>query len=318
MRVAIAVLYLCIATAADACTTFCTRGLFGRNYDFDTGHGMVVVNKRGMAKTSARAKPAKWTAKHGSLTFNQFGRDNPTGGINEKGLVVELMWMDGTRYPDADARPELGTLEWIQYQLDTSASVAEAVANAGKIRISQRGVPLHYLIADPSGDVAAIEFLDGKLVVHRGSSLPVPVLANDPYRSSLERDGDRFARAAKGLAGATTVDAAFRLLHDVRQSHTQWSIVYDLRNLAVHWRTAPNADIRNVRLAAFDFSCATPARVLAIDEGTGDVTKRFRDYTTAANLDLVRRSYRDTPFLRQAKEEEIVDAAKWPDRASCR
>lgn len=315
MRVAIVVLTIFAATAADACTTFCTRGLFGRNYDFDTGHGMVVVNKRGMVKTSELAKGATWTAKHGSLTFNQFGRDNPTGGINEKGLVVELMWLDGTRYPEADARPELGTLEWIQYQLDNSANVKEVIANAEKVRIGPRGVPLHYLVADRGGDVAAIEFLGGKLVVHRGAN----VLANDPYQSSLKGNGSdgRFARAAAGLAATTTVDQAFALLDKVAQSHTQWSIVYDLPNLAVHWRTAENRERRHLRLATFDFSCATPSRVLPIDEGTGDVTKRFRDYTTAANLDLLRRSFRDTPFLRNTKDAEIVGSAKWPERSTC-
>src|SRR5215210_4777214 len=123
MRATLALLLVLGASAADACTTFCTRGLFGRNYDFEIGHGMVLVNKRGLTKTSQREQPASWTSRYGSVTFNQFGRDNATGGMNEKGLVVELMWLGGTEYPKADARPELGTLEWIQYQLDTAATV---------------------------------------------------------------------------------------------------------------------------------------------------------------------------------------------------
>src|SRR5688572_1406395 len=111
MRFFVAIVFVLFATAADACTTFCTRGLFGRNYDFEIGDGMVVVNKRGMRKQSNTAVPASWTSRFGSVTFNQYGRDNPTGGMNEQGLVVELMWLDGTRYPRPDARPEVGTLE---------------------------------------------------------------------------------------------------------------------------------------------------------------------------------------------------------------
>ena len=124
MRIIVAVLAIAVATAADACTTFCAGGLFGRNYDFEIGYGHVIVNKRGVSKTSQTDKPASWTSRFGSITFNQFGRDSATGGMNEKGLVVELMWLDGTRYPAADARSEVGTLEWIQYQLDTASNVA--------------------------------------------------------------------------------------------------------------------------------------------------------------------------------------------------
>jgi penicillin V acylase-like amidase (Ntn superfamily) len=306
MRVLIAILTLVAATAADACTTFCTRGLFGRNYDFEIGYGMVMTNKRGVRKSSSQTpKPAEWTSRYGSLTFNQFGRDNPTGGMNEQGLVVELMWLDGTRYPAADARPELGTLEWIQYQLDTASTVAEVLANAEKVRIAERGVPLHYLIADAKGDSAAVEFFDGKLVVSRGAT----ALANEPY--ATKSASDRFMRARRGVANATTIDAAFSLLDDVAQPHTQWSIVYDLRDKAVHWRTAANRTRRSVKLAAFDFRCATPVRVSDID------ANEFRDYTRAANEALVRRSTRGTSFTRNTPDAEIEAAARWPERATC-
>jgi Linear amide C-N hydrolases, choloylglycine hydrolase family len=319
MRATIALLAILTATAADACTTFCTRGLFGRNYDFEIGHGMVVVNKRGVKKTAERGTP--WTSAHGSLTFNQFGRDNPTGGMNEKGLVVELMWMDSTRYPAADARPEVGTLEWIQYQLDNSANVDEVLGNAGRIRISNRGVPLHFLVADRAGNVATIEFLDGRLVVHRGDTLPVPVLANDQYSRSLTmmREGanDRFARAAKGMRTTASVDDAFAILDDVAQPHTQWSIVYDIRNLAVFWRTADNRDRRSLRFASLDFACATPVKVLDIHTGTGDIAKRLTDYTRAQNLALVRRSIRETSFTRETPDADIETSAKWPEKSVC-
>lgn len=317
MRATLAFLLVLAASSANACTTFCAHGLFGRNYDFEVGHGHVLVNKRGMEKESATPKPAQWVSKYGSVTFNQFGRDNATGGMNEKGLVVELMWLDGTRYPAADARPELGTLEWIQYQLDTAASVAEVLESAKKVRIAERGVPLHYLIADAAGDVATVEFLDGKLVVHRGDSLPVPALANDAYAWSVKNDSARFARTANGLKRATTVDAAFALLDEVAQPHTQWSIVYDLRNRAVHWRTKDNREKRSLRFDGLAFGCAAPTRVLDVHEGGGDVANLFRDYSTAANLALLRASVRGTSFLRNTPDAEIEKDAKFPERSRC-
>ncbi len=309
-----AILLLAFATAADACTTFCTRGLFGRNYDFEIGDGMVVVNKRGVTKSF-------WTSQFGSVTFNQYGRDNPTGGMNDAGVVVELMWLNGTRYPSRDARPEVGTLGWIQYQLDTSGSVAEVIANAAKIRIREDSVPLHYLVADRTGDVATIEFFDGKLVVHRGASLPIPALANDSYENALAMQrrgaGDRFSRAAARLRDTATVDDAFAVLENVAQPTTRWSIVYDLRNLAVHYRTKENRERRTVRFAAFDFSCAKPVLVLDVDTGHGNVTKRFTTYTSAANLALVRKSLRTTSFTRDTPDAEIAKEAAKPDASRC-
>jgi penicillin V acylase-like amidase (Ntn superfamily) len=31
------------------------------------------------------------------VTFNQYGRNFPSGGMNEAGLVIELMWLEGSR-----------------------------------------------------------------------------------------------------------------------------------------------------------------------------------------------------------------------------
>ena len=49
---------LCVpVNLAFACTTFCLKGngevLFGKNYDWMIGDGLVFVNKRGVMKTSA-------------------------------------------------------------------------------------------------------------------------------------------------------------------------------------------------------------------------------------------------------------------------
>lgn len=310
MRALVIILAL-YAPAAGACTTFCNRGLFGRNYDFQIGSGMVIANQRGVTKSAQTGHPARWTSRFGSISFNQFGRDNATGGMNEKGLVVELMWLEGTQYPKADARGELGTLEWVQYQLDTAASVEDVIASDARVRISTSGVPLHYLVADAAGNAASIEFFGGRMVVHREAR----VLANDPYESSVARTkrgaADRFARVTHRLASATNVDAAFAVLDNVKQPATQWSIVYDIPQRAIHWRTAANRSRRSVRFASFDFGCAAPLLASDID------TNRFHRYTLAENAALVRRSTRGTSFLANRPDSEIDATARWPEQATC-
>src|ERR1051325_10353413 len=324
-----AALVLFAVSPLPACTNFCTRGegLFGRNYDFDIGSGMVIVNKRGLSKRSLSPNhPAQWFAQYASITFNQFGRDIPMDGMNERGLVVALAWLDGTQYPAADARPELNEVEWIQYQLDTAASVDDVLARSQRVRIVPVVSPLHYLVADRDGNTAAIEFLGGQLVVHRNPESPV--LANDTYAASaayLERlrrehatpqsaeSLDRFARAAIMLgepAGGDAVARAFDILDAVAESNTRWSIVYDQRLLAVEYRTAVNRQRRRIALSSFDLGCASPPLILDVDEGSGDVTPRVTPYSFAVNLALAHRSFGSAEDTRGVPEEFIQNAAR--------
>jgi penicillin V acylase-like amidase (Ntn superfamily) len=332
------------ARGASACTTFCLRGggevLFGRNYDWEVGDGLVLVNKRGVAKTAlpvTGARPATWTSRFGSVTFNQYGREVPTGGMNEAGLVVELMWLDVTRYSPPDRRPAIGALEWIQYQLDVSGKVEDVLKAAAAVRIDSEQ-PIHYLVCDRTGACTTVEILNGKLAARSGAALPVPVLTNDTYDESLRflaRAGEqgpevagpgslqRFARAAgmvrRASAGKPTVASTFAMLDQLSQGpHTKWSMVYDMARKRIHYRTRANRAVRSLDLAAFDFSCRTPVRMLDIDAGSGDVTRRFADYRPAANRDLIQRSFRKTPFLAGSPPEAITALADHPASTTCR
>jgi penicillin V acylase-like amidase (Ntn superfamily) len=339
------------AREADSCTTFCWRRgkevLYGKNYDWQNGNGYLMVNQRGAAKSAMagpRDRPASWVSKYGSVTFNQWGREFPSGGMNEAGLVVELMWLDATRYPNPDERPALGGLEWIQYQLDRFERVDDVVRQASRTRVAAQ-TPLHYLVCERTGRCATVEFLDGKLVAHSGSSLPVPALANDTYAESVrflqspqgkaEGKGgvygsgrgslERFARASAMMeryapaAGLTPVQYAFNILDRVSQgSFTQWSIVYDLRNRKIHFKTRENREIRTVDLRAFDFACGGKRRALDLEgPGAGDVTIRFAGYTPERNRSLVVRSFEITPQFRDTPRDLVTAMADHPERVSC-
>lgn len=171
-------LVLLFPAVVGACTTFCLddngQRIFGRNYDWDVEDCLIVVNKRGVAKTSySQTHPAKWISRYGSVTFNQYGRELPQGGMNEAGLVVETMWLSPTEYPAPDARAEVGELQWVQYQLDTAGSVADVIASDAAIRIlRENSSPIHFLVCDCKGDCASIEFLGGKMVVHTEEAMP--------------------------------------------------------------------------------------------------------------------------------------------------
>jgi len=290
-----------------ACTTFCLNKnghiVFGRNYDWVSGAGIVNTNQRGLFKTSAKASggaTTSWVSKYGSITFNQYGKEFPTGGMNEKALVVELMWLDGTKYPDPDRRPAVGVLQWIQYQLDNSSTTAEVIGSNSQIRISERTAPLHFLVADAAGNVATIEFLDGKMVVHKDNDLPFPVLTNDTYASSVQtakplienkqertldnNSLDRFVKACSMVKkfNASNIDVpvtdfAFSILDKVSQgSFTKWSIVYDITNKKILFKTEANKQVKTIQFSAFDLACTQPAKMFNMNQDVkGDVSSRF-------------------------------------------
>ena len=333
-----------IATPGYTCTTLCLlekgRALVAYNYDAWASEGLVLVNKRGTSKKGRVKQGASWTARYGSVTFNQFGRDEPNSGVNEKGLMVSLMWLDATRWPPADHHPIIGPLRWIQYHLDNHASVAEIVANAEAVRIAS-AFPLHYLFADVSGDAAVIEFLDGKLVVYRGETLPVRALTNSTYADSIaafeaakrtretptsQSSLDRFVRGAMVVSGdGDPIDRGFAALAAVaspgpaspRVGTTRWSIVYDLGASKVYFRTYINEAIRRFTVTSFDFSCRTPMKMLDVTApGSGDVAAAFLDYSRAANRALLEASYTKTPFLSGKSETERTASADHADATS--
>jgi len=328
-------------TAGNACSTFSfvggTQQVFGKNYDWSVDDGLLIVNKRGVTKTVSGKEPAlTWTSKYGSITFNQYGREFANGGMNEAGLVVEIMWMMKTRYPDPDDRFSIDCLQWVQYQLDNFATVGEVIATDAEIRISDRRATLHYLVCDRTGGCAAIEFLEGKMVVHTEDELPVPVLTNDTYENSIAflkqcegfggtrpienspRPLDRFTRAAKLLQDTSDKDPikyAFDVLENVAQGErTKWSIVYSMRDGKIFYRTLSNPEIRSVDFAAFDFDCSRPVKVLDVNaEGNGDVSTHFQQYSRIANRSLIGNAASKTDFLKETPSSVVDSIAAYPE-----
>lgn len=338
------------------CSTFVLRSgdrfVFGRNLDFYTGMGFVVVNKRNVNKTALLypgEMPVRWVSKYGSITFNQLGKEFPFGGMNEKGLVVEQMWLEESEYPPADERPAIMELQWIQYQLDNCSTVDEVIASDKVIRISQNQSTIHYLVCDRSGKVASIEFIGGKFVCHTDGTMPAEVLTNSPYDKSLnflkEMEGnggerpaakfdesmDRFARLANALSDYSTspakpmVDYAFDALSSVSvesENHaTQWSIVYNPQKLDMLFKTYKNKKLRTLRLADFDYSCDSPTRILSIEqELEGDASGHFIEYTTDMNRALIKAAfdrYKSVGFMKDMPEFIMEIMATYPESMKC-
>ncbi len=260
--------------------------------------------------------------------------------MNEAGLVVETMALSEARYPRPDSRPYLGSaLQWRQFLLDNYARVSEVIASDALVRISPRrtGLGIHVLISDRTGDCASIEFLDGKMVAHTGSKLPVRALTNDTYASSLNhwqsgkapvldpgQSIGRFMRAADMIEqydpqkGNGPTDYAFKILDAVSARRTVWRIVYDNVNLKIFFLTRANPVMRTIDVTRLDFSCQAPVQVIDINTPlTGDITDRFENYTRQKNRTLIENSFRKTSFLRNYSDASLDRLADFPDSMTC-
>lgn len=333
---------------ATACTTFSFvnggEWVYGRNYDWYIEHCLIMVNKRGVAKKAiTQDNPAQWVSKYGSVTFNQYGREFPLGGMNEAGLVIEIMWLEQTEYPQPDSRKALPDLQWVQYQLDNCSTVDEVIASNDAVRIAnRRATPLHFLVCDSTGKAAAIEFLEGNMVAYTDDNLPVSALTNSTYAYSLNLyeafDGDetkepfasannslkRFVWTASGVkhwdpkTQGSPVDYAFSILDKVSVNPTMISIVYHAAKERIYYRCKSNADVRHIDCSKFDYSCDEPVKILDIVIGqAGDVTDMFVDYTYEANYDLITRSYSGTEFLGGVPDSLRQMVARYPESLPC-
>jgi len=311
-----------IPSSQSGCSTFvlCDGETFviGHNLD-ETFHvpGMVVFNTRGIDKSSRSLMEwvtgqtpltprLTWTSQYGSLTFDTFGRDLPDGGINEAGLYVQEMTLVGTQFPEYPERPHVFMVIWMQYVLDTCATVSEALATLETVALD--GWSWHFLLCDRQGATAVVEFPEGEMVIRTGGEVPVPVLCNTLYAEELEslkrhqgfggvevvdlqdKTVERFVHAAHMVETGTDgdpVDYAFEILETLVRGGTQWSYVIDVANGRAYFHTAAARERKSVALDAFDYGPDAPSKVLDIDVDLGgDVTDHFVDWTPELNWTL--------------------------------
>ncbi|RLZ06984.1 linear amide C-N hydrolase [Faecalibacter macacae] len=166
----------------------------------------------------------KWKSKYGSVITSAWDIAT-TDGINEKGLVANVLWLVESQYPKFNPngnKKGITIAAWAQYVLDNFATVKEAVEELRKedfvivsdfIPGTQKFTTLHLSISDANGDNAIFEYINGKLNIHHDASYTVmtnsPIfneqLAINQYWKGIpgtvmlpgtNRAADRFVRAS--------------------------------------------------------------------------------------------------------------------------
>lgn len=277
-----------------ACSSFVLQDekliLLAKNLDWEISNGFVLINKKGVLKTAYCDNPQKlsWSSKYGSVTFNQFGKEFPLGGMNEMGLVIEELnsWGETPGYSN---KYQINEFQWVQFCLDNYASVEELLKSINSIVIVPLFINLHYLISDSYGNTAIVEFYNGKKHLYCAANLPYPILTNNHYDNSLKylsnfkgfggnmevrpdnTSNERFVKIAYMLKTqeqkSINEEIAFKILDSISQKDTQWSIVYNISNRLIMFKTLQNKTVKTISLANLDFSCKTPTSFLDITNG---------------------------------------------------
>jgi penicillin V acylase-like amidase (Ntn superfamily) len=184
------------ATLSLACTRFVYKGpdqtvITARSMDFSMD---IPANlwkfPRGMQRQGeVGPNSITWTSKYGSIIASSWDIAS-VDGMNEKGLVANLLWLVESEYPAFDKngnKQGLTIAAWAQYVLDNFATVDETVTALAKeefvvvtdfIPGTSKFTTVHLSISDPGGDNAIFEYIDGQLVIHHDPSYTV--MTNSP------------------------------------------------------------------------------------------------------------------------------------------
>lgn len=207
------------------------------------------VFPRGMKKSGETGPNSlQWTSKYGSVVAAAYDIAS-TDGMNEKGLVANLLWLAESEYPAWDGKkPGLSIAAWVQYVLDNFATVSEAVdaMKSGEFQVVSDKMPdgsrmatLHLSLSDATGDNAIFEYIKGELIVHHDPSYQVMTnsptydeqLALNKYWQNIggltflpgtNRAADRFVRASfythaipKTADARVAIASAFSVIRNV-------------------------------------------------------------------------------------------------------
>jgi choloylglycine hydrolase len=181
---------------SEACTRVVYKGpentiITARSMDWrDEIPANLWILPKGIARTGEVGPLSeKWTSKYGSVVSTSWDIAS-SDGMNEKGLVANLLWLGESQYPKFDPKGKkkgIAISLWAQYFLDNFETVKEAVEQAKKEKFvivsdyipgTERFTTIHLSLSDASGDNAVFEYIDGKLIIHH--SPEYTVMTNSP------------------------------------------------------------------------------------------------------------------------------------------
>jgi len=103
---------------------------------------------------------------------------------------------------------------------------------------------------------------------------------------------------------------------------TQWSVVYDVKNMKMYYRTSKGINIKHIDFSSLDFSCTKPIMMLDINKDLpdGDVNEYFIPYTKQLNKAQLEKCFMSIEGMKEEKTfpEMIERLANYPEKSRCK
>lgn len=158
---------------------------------------------------------------------------SPYDGINEHGLAVAIMTNASAIYSNS-SNIALFDMTLPRLLLNKAKSVDEAIECMKSYNLFYDVAPLHYMVADATGDAAVIEYVDGKMVtIKKKNNYQVATnftLYDNPTNEGFGKDRyENIENVLEKCQGIITENDALELLKkNVIPGDEQWSAVYNL------------------------------------------------------------------------------------------
>ncbi len=148
----------------------------------------VPRNHEYTGQTPSGKPGLKWETKYAHVGFNPVGQTVVSDGLNEMGLACGAFYIPGyveyQKPTEDDYSRTVSCVDLSSWMLSTCASVSEVREQLPKILVCGVKIPsldsippLHYIVADETGDTIIIEYTDEKLKIYDNK---VNVITNSP------------------------------------------------------------------------------------------------------------------------------------------
>ncbi|MBC7125882.1 MAG: hypothetical protein H5T24_09645, partial [Bacteroidales bacterium] len=113
------------------------------------------------------------------------------------------------------------------------------------------------------------------------------------------------------------VDYSFNILENVSQPNTQWTIVYDISNLKIHYKSLLNSTIQIIDLKEIDFACKNQQLYIPIADNLVNYDS-FKELTFESNLEIIEFVINGVEFLKNNVPKEFrLASAKYFESVKC-
>lgn len=236
------------------------NSLFGRNFDWNTCHAMIIQNAPVNGYASISTANMDFISVSGIRLSSLpdeiqalAGLYAPLDGVNERGLAVCVnMIQDSDTIEQDTEKPDITTTTAVRLLLDQAADVEEAVALLGSYDLhASFGYMVHFAIADRAGSSVVVEYINNEMVVTK-----TPVVTNF-YLAEGEKNGigtqqshERYEILTdrRNESGTMDMDGLRDALDSVSKDNfgefesTEWSIVMNLETGEVRYYHRENYD----------------------------------------------------------------------------